>query len=44
MLDRRHFDRNFTKFLVDKQGKVLRLYGSMASPESLSADIEGALK
>ena len=35
---------NFTKFLVDKQGKVLKRYGSMASPESLSADIEAALK
>ncbi len=35
---------NFTKFLVDKQGKVIKRYGSMASPESLSADIEAALK
>lgn len=35
---------NFTKFLVDKQGKVLKRYGSMASPESLSTDIEAALK
>lgn len=35
---------NFTKFLVDKQGKVLKRYGSMASPESISADIEAALK
>ncbi len=35
---------NFTKFLVDKQGKVLKRYGSMASPASLSTDIEAALK
>lgn len=35
---------NFTKFLVDKQGKVLKRYGSMASPESIAADIEAALK
>lgn len=34
---------NFTKFLVDKQGKVLKRYGSMASPESIAADIEAAL-
>lgn len=35
---------NFTKFLVDKQGKVLKRYGSMASPESIAADIEAALQ
>ena len=30
---------NFTKFLVDKQGKVVRRYGSMDSPESIERDI-----
>ena len=30
---------NFTKFLVDKKGKVVRRYGSMDSPESIERDI-----
>ena len=30
---------NFTKFFVDKQGKVVRRYGSMDSPESIERDI-----
>jgi len=34
---------NFTKFLVGRDGKVFRRYGSMTSPESLSADIETLL-
>ncbi len=34
---------NFTKFLVDRRGLVYRRYGSAASPESLSADIETLL-
>jgi len=33
---------NFTKFLVDRQGKVFRRYGSMSKPESIATDI-GAL-
>ena len=34
---------NFTKFLVGKDGQVLKRYGSMDKPESLQADIEAAL-
>lgn len=34
---------NFTKFLVNKQGKVER-YASTTKPESLKSDIEKALK
>ena len=30
---------NFTKFLVDKSGKVLKRYGSMDKPESIDKDI-----
>lgn len=30
---------NFTKFLVDKTGKVLKRYGSMDTPESIDKDI-----
>ena len=34
---------NFTKFLIGKDGQVLKRYGSMDKPESLQADIEAAL-
>ncbi|KAK4355544.1 hypothetical protein RND71_024515 [Anisodus tanguticus] len=34
---------NFTKFLVDKEGKVIQRYGSTAPPLSIKADIEKAL-
>jgi glutathione peroxidase len=34
---------NFTKFLVGKDGQVIKRYGSMDKPESLQADIESAL-
>jgi len=34
---------NFTKFLVDKSGKVVRRYGSMDKPESIVKDIEKLL-
>jgi glutathione peroxidase len=34
---------NFTKFLVDKQGKVVKRYGSNDAPEALTGDIEAAL-
>lgn len=34
---------NFTKFLVNKQGKAVR-YASTTKPEALKADIEKALK
>jgi glutathione peroxidase len=34
---------NFTKFLVDKDGKVVERYGSSTKPESLNAAIEKLL-
>lgn len=34
---------NFTKFLIGRDGKVFRRYGSMAKPESLTEDIEKLL-
>ena len=34
---------NFTKFLVDRDGKVLERYAPTTKPESLKADIEVAL-
>lgn len=34
---------NFTKFLVGKDGQVIKRYGSMDAPEKLTADIEAAL-
>ncbi len=34
---------NFTKFLVGRDGKVIRRYAPNATPASLSADIEAAL-
>ena len=34
---------NFTKFLVDKKGKVIRRYAPSATPESIAADIEKLL-
>lgn len=34
---------NFTKFLVDNNGRVLRRYGSMTKPDALRRDIERAL-
>jgi glutathione peroxidase len=34
---------NFTKFLVSREGKVLKRYGSNDSPASIAADIESAL-
>jgi glutathione peroxidase len=35
---------NFTKFLVDRNGQVLKRYSPREAPESLSGDIEVALK
>jgi glutathione peroxidase len=35
---------NFTKFLVSKDGEVIKRYGSVDKPESMHADIEAALK
>ena len=34
---------NFTKFLVSKDGKVLKRYGSVDKPESIEQDIEAVL-
>jgi glutathione peroxidase len=34
---------NFTKFLVDKQGQVLKRYAPTDEPASLASDIEAAL-
>ncbi|MCC5813661.1 MAG: glutathione peroxidase [Leptospira sp.] len=34
---------NFTKFLVDKNGKVLKRYASITKPESIQKDIEDVL-
>ena len=34
---------NFTKFLVDREGKVIRRYGTMTKPEKLATDIEKLL-
>jgi glutathione peroxidase len=34
---------NFTKFLVDRSGKVVARYASIATPESLTKDIEALL-
>ncbi len=34
---------NFTKFLVDKKGEVLKRYASTTTPESLEKDIEAIL-
>ena len=34
---------NFTKFLIGKDGQVIKRYGSMDKPEALANDIEAAL-
>jgi glutathione peroxidase len=34
---------NFTKFLVDKDGRVIKRYAPQDAPEKLAADIEAAL-
>lgn len=34
---------NFTKFLVDKDGKVVKRYGSKTAPEDIREDIEALL-
>jgi len=34
---------NFTKFLVDREGEVVKRYGSTTKPEQIEADIEAAL-
>ena len=34
---------NFTKFLVDKNGAVVKRYGSVDSPDKIEKDVEGLL-
>lgn len=34
---------NFTKFLVDRHGRVVRRYGSAAKPDKIAADIRAEL-
>jgi len=34
---------NFTKFLIDREGKVVKRFGSSTKPESLKEDIEKLL-
>jgi glutathione peroxidase len=34
---------NFTKFLVDKTGTIVRRYGSTTTPESIAADVKSLL-
>jgi len=43
LLGSRAIKWNFTKFLVDKSGKVVKRYGSMDKPESMIKDIETLL-
>ena len=35
---------NFTKFLVGKDGTVIKRYGSTTEPEKIASDIEKALR
>src|SRR3546814_19778115 len=35
---------NFTKFLLGREGRVLKRYGSATKPEALQADIEKELQ
>lgn len=44
VLGTRNIKWNFTKFLVDRHGQVLRRYGSTTKPDALRKDIEEALK
>lgn len=34
---------NFTKFLVDKEGRAIKRYGTTTTPLSIEADIKEAL-
>lgn len=43
LLGTRSIKWNFTKFLVGRDGRVLRRYGPRTKPAALSADIETAL-
>ena len=43
LLGSRSIKWNFTKFLVDKSGKVVKRYGSIDKPESIVKDIDKLL-
>lgn len=43
ILGTRKIKWNFTKFLINKQGKVLKRYAPFTKPEALMKDIEAAL-
>lgn len=43
VLGTRRIKWNFTKFLVDRDGKVVRRYGPTVKPEKISRDIEALL-
>ena len=43
MLDTQAIKWNFTKFLVGRDGQVLKRYAPNDAPENLRADIEKAL-
>jgi glutathione peroxidase len=43
LLGSRSIKWNFTKFLVDRGGKVVRRYGPQVKPETLEQDIEALL-
>ena len=43
LLGSKNIKWNFTKFLVDKQGKVVKRYGSITKPHSIARDIEALL-
>ncbi len=34
---------NFTKFLIDREGRVIKRYGSATKPEQIAEDIEAAI-
>jgi glutathione peroxidase len=43
MMGTRAIKWNFTKFLIDRQGKVVRRYGPIVKPERIARDIEPLL-
>ena len=43
LLGTRAIKWNFTKFLVDRQGRVVRRYAPSDKPETLAEDIQTAL-
>ena len=43
VLGSRQIKWNFTKFLVDRQGQVVRRFGSITAPSALARHIEALL-